>query len=365
MSDARFVSDSFLSNLVAEQRPNLRDVLEHPFFTYGTVPAKLPNTAHDMPPDFRHITPSVSRSNLATLKQSALIDETDQIPNSLVGPSTSETSGSLSTAPSGADISSKVRTAPASASSGALAQQEREFQKAVQPGSPISILLKSAQQPLLTASASAGVRNDSVSLIKKLAATKIDDARTRNGLGGIAETPESGDEEEPPEGFEKGLAPGLRSPRDTQRMRAVDNQKARLLAQMASAGAADEGEVKTKEKGKGKSSESAGPGPKVTSKKASSSGPALQATEPACESPIGVLIDSLIDIVTAAGSSAPSSSSSKKATIGTKTNSFDIIERTLTEALDARANGEVYEPQSGCENITLHDVQLIFCSAPW
>ena len=49
-------------------------------------------------------------------------------------------------------------------------------------------------------------------------------------------------------------------------------------------------------------------------------------------------------IVTAASHSAPASSS-KKATIGTKANSFDIIERTLTEALDARANGEIYEPQ--------------------
>lgn len=297
MSDARFVGDSCLSYLIAEQRPNLRDVLEHPFFTYGTVPAKLPSTAHDMPPDFRHITPNVSRSNLAKLKQSALIDEADQISNSLVEPSTSKSSGSLSTAPSGVDISSKVRTAPAPASSGALAQQEREFQKAVQPGSPISILLKSAQQPLLTASASAGVRNDSVSLIKKLAATRIDDARTRNGLGGIAETSESGGEQEPPEGFEKGLAPGLRSPRDTQRMRAVDNQKARLLAQMASAGAVDEGGVKAKEKGKGKSSESAGSGPRIASKQASSSAPALQATEPACELVVGVWIDLLIGVV--------------------------------------------------------------------
>ena len=318
-----------------------------------------------MPPDFRHITPSVSRSNLAKLKQSALIDEADQISNSLAGPSASENSGTLSTAPSGAGINDKVRTAPASASSGALAQQEREFQKAVQPGSPISILLKSAQQPLLTASASAGARNDSVSLIKKLAATKIDDARTRNGLGGIAETPESGSEDEPPEGFEKGLAPGLRSPRDTQRMRAVDNQKARLLAQMASAGVADEGEAKVKEKGKGKgkSSESVGSGPRVAIKEVSPSTPVLQAIRPACESLVGVWIDLLIDVVTA-GPSVPSTGS-KKATIGTKTNSFDIIERTLTEALDARANGEVYGPQSGCENITLHDVQLTFSSTPW
>jgi cell cycle serine/threonine-protein kinase CDC5/MSD2 len=284
VSDAHFVANSFLSYPVAEQRPNLRDVLEHPFFTYGTVPAKIPSTSHDIPPDFRHITPNVSRSNLAKLKKFALIDEADQISNSLVEPSTSEAPGSLSTAPSGADISGKVRTVPAPASSGALAQQEREFQKAVQPGSPISVLLKSAQQPLLTASASAGVRNDSASLIKKLAATKIDDARTRNGLRDIAEAPESGGEGEPPEGFENGLAPGLRSPRDTQRMRAVDNQKARLLAQMASAGATDEREVKIKEKGKGKSSEGGGSSSRVASKKAAPSAPVHRAAEPTCES---------------------------------------------------------------------------------
>jgi len=276
--------DFLLSYLVAEQRPNLRDVLEHPFFAYGTVPAKIPSTAHDIPPDFHHITPSASRANLAKLKRLAFIDEADQISNALVEPSTSETPGSLSTAPSGADVSSKGRTAPAPASSGALAQQEREFQKAVQPGSPISILLKSAQQPLLTASASAGLRNDSASLIKKFAATKIDDARTRNGLRDIVETPESGGEGEPPEGFENGLAPGLRSPRDTQRMRAVDNQKARLLAQMASAGATDEGEVKIKEKGKGKSSEGVGSSSRAASKKAAPSSSVYQAAEPTCES---------------------------------------------------------------------------------
>lgn len=284
MGAAHLVVDSSLTYLVAEQRPNLRDVLEHPFFTYGTVPAKIPSTAHDIPPDFRHITPSVSRSNLAKLKKFALIDEADQISNSLIESPTSERPGSLSSAPSGADISSKVRTIPAPASSGALAQQERDFQKAVQPGSPISILLKSAQQPLLTASASAGVRNDSASLIKKLAATKTDGARTRNGLRGIAETPESEGEGEPPEGFENGLAPGLRSPRDTQRMRAVDNQKARLLAQMASAGATDEGEVKVKEKGKGKSSEGVGSSSGVASKKAAPSASVYQAAEPTCES---------------------------------------------------------------------------------
>ena len=243
-----------------------------------------------MPPDFRQITPSVSRSNLARLKQSALIDEADQISNSLVEPSTSEAPESLSTAPSGADINGRIRTAPAPASSGALAQQEREFQKAVQPGSPISILLKSAQQPLLTASASAGVRNDSASLIKKLAATKIDDARARNGLRDIAETPESGGEEESPEGFENGLAPGLRSPRDTQRMRAVDNQKARLLAQMASADATEEREIKGKEKVKSKSSEGAGSSTRVAGKKAAPSAPLFQATEPACELPVRGMI---------------------------------------------------------------------------
>ena len=352
MSDAYFVVNSFSSHLIAERRPNLRDVLEHPFFTYGTVPTKLPSTAHDIPPDFRHITPSVSRSNLAQLKKFALIDEADQISNSLVESTTSEPLGSLSTGPSGVDINGKVRTVPAPASSGALAQQEREFQKAVQPGSPISILLKSAQQPLLTASASAGIRNDSASLIKKLAATKTDGARIRSGLRGIAETPESGGEAEPPEGFENGLAPGLMSPRDTQRMRAVDNQKARLLAQMASAGATDEGGVKIKEKGKGKASEGVASSSGAAGKKVAPSAPVYQAAESTCESFVGVW-PGLLTCMVAAGHLAPASSS-KKATIGTKANSFDIIERTLTEALDARANGEIFEPQGGCDHVPLH-----------
>ncbi len=65
-----------------------------------------------------------------------------------------------------------------------IAQKEKEFQKAVQPGSPISALLSSARQPLLvSASSTGGLRDrndccgdvrDSPLFIRKLQAAQRD-----------------------------------------------------------------------------------------------------------------------------------------------------------------------------------------------
>lgn len=133
-----------------QQRPTLHEIVDHAWFTQGIVPDRIPATAHDSAPSFSHLTRSVSQTNLARLRKNALLDaETTNI--------------AVPSAPSAA--SSKLKSASSS-----LAQQEKEFQKAVQPGSPISALLGAARQPLMVAPGAA-MRGEQP-LIRKLQAAR-------------------------------------------------------------------------------------------------------------------------------------------------------------------------------------------------
>lgn len=89
-----------------------------------------------MAPDFRTINRSASEVNFRRVRRAALLDK-DQITSIAV--------------PYAADLetSSTVSDVPTKNVTSAIAQQEKEFQKAVQPGSPISALLSSAKRPLL------------------------------------------------------------------------------------------------------------------------------------------------------------------------------------------------------------------------
>ncbi len=109
------------------QRPTLFEILEHLFFIQGPVPSYIPSSAHDCPPDFSNITPNVSESNLRRLRRHALLDQ-GMIPSN---------SGTVPQSSSAKTMTSTIQ------------QQEKEFQKAIQPGSPISALLSSARQPLV------------------------------------------------------------------------------------------------------------------------------------------------------------------------------------------------------------------------
>lgn len=102
-----------------------------------------------------------------------------------------------------------------------LAQQEKEFQKAVQPGSPISALLSSARQPLMVAPVnfgSVGRGEREQPLIRKLQAAKEGRSPGRpRALQGIAE---QGEEEAKEAKIEE------------QRKKELESQKARIVAQM-------------------------------------------------------------------------------------------------------------------------------------
>ncbi|KAL5522527.1 hypothetical protein ACEPAG_8543 [Sanghuangporus baumii] len=215
-----------------KERPTLHDIVDHEFFINGTVPAYVPTSAHDRAPDFRHISRSTSRLNLDRLRKRALLDEEHR---SIAVPAASMTmnSSKLSTGAAG--------NASALNSSVALAQQEREFQRAVQPSSPISALLGAARQPLLMGAGNAGPREREQPLIRKLQAAQkarsprhaLTESRASSlatsatGLGrsqAYAADLQDIEEENEPETQEEAFM----------RRKELEAQKARIVAQMTS-----------------------------------------------------------------------------------------------------------------------------------
>lgn len=180
------------------QRPTLFEILDHLFFTQGPVPSYIPSSAHDGPPDFSNITPTISDCNFRRLRRFALLDQGAGIMPS--------SSGSLPQNSSGKTMTSTIQ------------QQEKEFQKAIQPGSPISALLNSARQPLVMGvaqNASDGVASipnpKESALLRKLQAAKESPLRR---------TYVNADEEPNAE-------------EDKRARKELEAQKARIVAQMA------------------------------------------------------------------------------------------------------------------------------------
>ncbi|KAI0247980.1 kinase-like domain-containing protein [Lactifluus subvellereus] len=190
-----------------QERPSLHNIVDHAFFTRGIVPGYIPVSARDMPPDFRHISSLVSQANLTRLRQTCQLDGEP-------APTTSR--------------NSEPPPPSASSASSSLAQQEREFQKAVQPGSPISALLSSARQPLMVAPAGGTTMRGEPTLLRKLQAAKKEAARSPakankpgGRLQGIVEEGGAGD------AFERR--------EEEVRMKELQSQKARIVAQMVPA----------------------------------------------------------------------------------------------------------------------------------
>ncbi|KAI0779065.1 kinase-like domain-containing protein [Irpex lacteus] len=180
-----------------DDRPPLLSIIDHPWFTHGTVPSHIPVLARDSTPDFRHITPAMSKLNLSSLRKQALLDD--------------DASVVVNQEPVGGNGSGKSRSA-------SLAQQEKEFQKAVQPGSPISALLTSARQPLVVGPMPTGMPRGEQPLIRKLQAARS--PRERVNMNGLRRVEEEGREEEGEEKKEKS------------RKKELESQKARIVAQM-------------------------------------------------------------------------------------------------------------------------------------
>ncbi|KAG6837148.1 hypothetical protein H0H93_014053 [Arthromyces matolae] len=196
-----------------QERPTLHEIIENPFFIQGTIPAYIPTSAHDAPPDFRHITRAQSQNNLRRLRRYSLLDE-DQVASIAVP---------KAPAPS-AELMKSITSS--------VAQQEKDFQKAVQPGSPISALLSSARQPLLMVNnGSQPSHSKEVPLMRKLQAAKESPLRKS-----AVRTPMNDIEEE---AGPHGLA-GFGRVREEHlveeqrvRKKQLEAQKARIVAQMA------------------------------------------------------------------------------------------------------------------------------------
>lgn len=188
-----------------QERPTLHNIIDHAFFTRGIVPGFIPASARDTLPNFRHISPLVSQANLVRLRQTCQLDGG-------VAPNTSRNSE-----PPAPSVSSATSS---------LAQQEREFQKAVQPGSPISALLSSARQPLMVAPAGGTTIRGEPTLLRKLQAAKKEAARSpakANKLGNrLQEIAEEG-------------GPGSERREEELRVKELQSQKARIVAQMVPA----------------------------------------------------------------------------------------------------------------------------------
>jgi len=221
-NEYEFPNDSSISTHVQEliqqiltpdpsKRPTLHEIVDHLFFTEGTVPSRIPSTAHDSVPDFSHISRSASKVNLANLRAKALLDDD----NTKIAVPSAVDSGAQGAANTTANTST-------------LAQQEKEFLKAVQPGSPISALLSSARQPLVM-----GTNNNrESSLIRKLQAARLEQkaAKQKSPVrptagkmpGGLVDINEEVDEVEE-------VAAELRK-------KELESQKARIVAQMVPGG---------------------------------------------------------------------------------------------------------------------------------
>ena len=257
----------------------LLEIIASPFIDYGIVPPFIPLSAHDAPPDFRYITRPMSIVNLAKIKKVALLDD-DQVTNIAV-PS----------APS-ANIQPDKATNPAASS---IAQQEKEFQKAVQPGSPISALLSSARQPLVMSTTNATKESP---LFRKLQAAKetksspLRTVRSTRALGDIEE-----EEQEAPRGTRERNF-------DLQRQKELESQKARIVAQMAPV---------------------TGHGANRVEEELENVPPVRKGKERAR--------DERKDALPAPDSETESQS---------RTNGFDAAARTLTLAFDAKAVGKVF-----------------------
>ncbi|KAL1757547.1 hypothetical protein FB107DRAFT_209260 [Schizophyllum commune] len=200
-ADAKTLVQQILIN-DPQLRPTLHEIVDHDFFTQGTVPAFIPPTAADSAPDFRYITRPVSKENLKRLRRQCLLDE-DQTTSIALPKGSSQQS-----APTQKTVTSSI------------AEQEKEFQRAVLPGSPISALLSSARQPLMMGTGSAAPRESP--LFRKLqaaaAATAGKETPRKGHLRNISE--------------EDDANAALRR-EDELRQKELESQKARIVAQMA------------------------------------------------------------------------------------------------------------------------------------
>lgn len=194
---------SRILTLSPDDRPSLHEIVEDDFFTKETVPGFIPTTAATVPPNFEPMSRVVSQANYARLVRNAGLGA-DQPVAPIAVPS------AMSRSTSGGGVKS---------ASNSLAQQEKDFHRAIQPGSPISALLSSARQPLLVANAGS-VRESPLRKLTTAKTNKRDLRQINEEAAGVENAASIGGK------------PARVRPLDTERD-SVENHKARIVQQMA------------------------------------------------------------------------------------------------------------------------------------
>ena len=287
-----------------QERPTLHSIIDHAFFTRGIVPGFMPVSARDAPPDFRHISPLVSQANLARLRQTCHFDE--------------EVASTMSR-------NSEPPAPSASSATSSLAQQEREFHKAVQPGSPISALLSSARQPLMVGPAGGATIRGEPTLLRKLQAAKKEAARSPANVNKAGSRMQDIPEDGGGDGFERR--------EEEVRMKELQSQKARIVAQMVPAQAL-----------------------RASSPFEDTENVPVSASEPAQgERRVRVRTREALPTVGSSSSSATTLTSGP-----TKMNGFDAAAETLCSAFDALAQHQLFRDPS--DDIDLPEERVFIAS---
>ena len=130
-----------------QNRPSTCEILQHEFTRTGTFPRSVPRSAMDFPPDYSNISPAQSARNFAYVQK-------------ISGASVVLADASVPSIPEedGFNVGGQAPPEPpaqvvvVSSGKSVVAHEiaiEREVKKVLEPGSPISELLKSASKPLM------------------------------------------------------------------------------------------------------------------------------------------------------------------------------------------------------------------------
>ncbi|PWN50924.1 hypothetical protein IE53DRAFT_74330 [Violaceomyces palustris] len=213
-------------------RPTLVEIMNHPWFQSGTIPLYIPSSAVNAEPFIPQLSRAESLKNFETLKrQGGWDEEADREPDE--GPE-DEQQEKKSTRDELRDQEQIEESRE---------RMDREFQKALQPGSPISALLKAGRQPLVKAPQAASLgRVSGSSLARQLGSLTLSRAQgesaasrpEREGVNAPMAPPSafSGRTNEP---VRNSVYRGAISGEDANEDRRSLQQKARIVAGMNTA----------------------------------------------------------------------------------------------------------------------------------
>ncbi|KAK9898570.1 Pkinase-domain-containing protein [Cystobasidium minutum MCA 4210] len=134
-------------NREPQSRPSVYEILEHPFCHIVPFPRSIPPSAADIAPDFSMISASQSQRNQAYVQK---LSGVSMAPSDASTPSVTESETFATAEYSHPEPLDKV--VAMSNGTNVVAQEmalEKEVRKVLEPGSPISELLRSARKPLM------------------------------------------------------------------------------------------------------------------------------------------------------------------------------------------------------------------------